>query len=186
MKNFSFAANIYPWQHGRNTKVSFLKSCLLNTILRFLHTHIYSFMQCRVSLILKDDPQRMDLMWKLSQCPRIEGLNQEFLNIYVFVQVSLWPLHQLWPLITSLGHLLFRLVSSYPVEREKSKFSFGVKLFLLCKPETVADLSLRLLLYLRTQEWGLLRLMYSKIQNQNLYNKKKNVLSTWPINIIHM
>ena len=48
------------------------------------------------------------------------------------------------------------------------------KAFLLCRPGSAADLSLRLLTYLRTQcrNEGL-RLKYTKIQNQNIYITKK-------------
>ena len=48
------------------------------------------------------------------------------------------------------------------------------KAFLLCRPGAAADLSLRLLTYLRTQcrNEGL-RLKYTKIQNQNIYIMKK-------------
>ena len=51
------------------------------------------------------------------------------------------------------------------------------KAFLPCRPGAAADLSLRLLTYLRTQcrNEGL-RLKYTKIQNQNIYiTKKKKV-----------
>ena len=51
------------------------------------------------------------------------------------------------------------------------------KAFLLCRPGAAADLSLRLLTYLRTQcrNEGL-RLKYTKIQNQNIYIMKKKKL----------
>ena len=51
------------------------------------------------------------------------------------------------------------------------------KAFLLCRPGAAADLSLRLLTYLRTQcrNEGL-RLKYTKIQNQNIYITKKKKL----------
>jgi hypothetical protein len=53
------------------------------------------------------------------------------------------------------------------------------KVFLLCRPGAAADLSLRLLMYLRTQcrNEGL-RLKYTKIQNQNIYIKKKKLKCT--------
>ena len=60
------------------------------------------------------------------------------------------------------------------------------KAFLPCRPGAAADLSLRLLTYLRTQcrNEGL-RLKYTKIQNQNIYITEKKKVKTHKIHHSH-